>query len=128
MILILERDLDTFDALRRIITRPDQSLRRVGSADQLLATAAGSPPELFLIDLDPKDGDGLDLIRRIRRHKALRHIPVIAVSADGRRGIDLYMEIEDLGEGRLEYIAKPFDPDALHELVGTILVERKKAA
>ena len=46
-----------------------------------LAQAAGRNPDLTLLDLGLPDGDGLDVVRQVRRSAAT---PIIVISARGQ--------------------------------------------
>jgi CheY-like chemotaxis protein len=67
------------------------------------AQVAAAPPDLYIIDLDLPDTDGLTLARELTaQHPA----PVILVSAYGEA-----VEAETLAGAVQFYLAKPLDPD-----------------
>jgi two-component system catabolic regulation response regulator CreB len=66
-----------------------------------------SPPDLVLLDEGLPDGSGLDLCRELKRRWPL--LPVLLVTALPRSSIFG----EALAAGADDFIAKPFDPDAL---------------
>lgn len=59
--------------------------------------------ELLLLDLTLPDGQGLDLLRRLRVQGA--HLPVIITTAQDQVAI----RIEGLNSGADDYLVKPFD-------------------
>jgi DNA-binding response OmpR family regulator len=67
-------------------------------------------PSVVLVDHTLPDMSGLDLLERLRTHRASRHIPVMLVSGLAHRLVD-----RDHGADRV--LAKPFDIDVLLEQV-----------
>jgi DNA-binding response OmpR family regulator len=67
------------------------------------ATLAAAAFDLVLLDLGLPDGDGLDLIRRLRR--ASDTIPILVLTARG----GLSDRITGLDAGADDYLIKPFD-------------------
>ncbi|GEP95463.1 ATP-binding response regulator [Chitinophaga cymbidii] len=70
-------------------------------------------PDLIIMDMHMPRLDGYDTLRMIRQDPLLRHIPVIAVSADA------FSEQQEaaLSAGVNEYLTKPVNFDRLYELV-----------
>lgn len=66
-----------------------------------LMEATTRSPDLILLDLGLPDGDGLELVRRLRQWSAT---PIIVVSARGREAD----KIEALDAGADDYLTKPF--------------------
>jgi CheY-like chemotaxis protein len=90
--------------------------------------ASAVRPDLILMDLNMPEMDGLSAVRRIRQKSELAEIPVLANSADGMRGIDLFSDVKSLGRGYLEYIAKPLNLTTLAEQIEIALASVRIAA
>lgn len=71
--------------------------------DRLLA--AGTEPDLFLLDLSLPGEDGTSLMRRLKADKRWREVPVVALTAHAMEGD----EARALGDGFDGYITKPID-------------------
>lgn len=59
--------------------------------------------DLVILDLSLPDGDGIDLLREIRRNPTLADMPVMILSSDARFG----SRLEGLGVGADDYVGKP---------------------
>jgi two-component system, cell cycle response regulator DivK len=74
-------------------------------------------PDLILMDLSLPGVDGWEATRRLKADPALRHIPVIALSAHAMLGD----EERARQCGCDDYLSKPFDEERLFEKLRTFL-------
>jgi adenylate cyclase len=88
------------------------------SALELLGTAEF---DLVLLDLMMPDINGFDVLRRLKEDPAMRHIPVIMISALD----EIDSIVRCIEAGAEDYIAKPFDPVLLAARIDATL-ERKR--
>lgn len=79
--------------------------------DEGLRRAAQDRPDLILMDLSLPVVDGWEAARRLKSDEALRHIPIIALSAHAMVGD----EEKARRSGCDDYISKPLDEDLLFE-------------
>jgi CheY-like chemotaxis protein len=79
--------------------------------DEGLRRAALDRPDLILMDLSLPVVDGWEAARRLKSDEALRHIPIIALSAHAMVGD----EEKARRSGCDDYISKPLDEDLLFE-------------
>jgi DNA-binding response OmpR family regulator len=84
------------------------------NAEDALALARQTPPDLVLLDIGLPGMDGLDAIKRFKEQF---HVPVIFVTAR-RRNLD---EVVGLELGADDYITKPFDVDVLIAHIKAVL-------
>src|SRR6202042_3520480 len=90
-------------------------------AEALRATAA-SRPDLVLLDVMMPDGDGFEVVRRLRSSGP--EVPVIFLSArDGVRE-----RVAGLALGGDDYITKPFSLDEVLERIRAVLRRTGRAA
>ena len=61
---------------------PQVRLHSAETATEGLASIERIQPDVALIDINLPDGSGLDLCRRVRANPTLKHMPLIALSAD----------------------------------------------
>jgi CheY-like chemotaxis protein/two-component sensor histidine kinase len=74
-----------------------------------LELAAGSLPDVILLDLDLPDIPGVEVLRQLKASPSTQNIPVIIVTADATPGQNERL----LAEGAVSYVTKPFDVAAL---------------
>lgn len=66
-------------------------------------------PDVLLLDVVMPDIDGLTLLEQIKQEQALRHIPVIVLTASSESDVKL----RALELGAADFLAKPVDPSEL---------------
>ena len=85
-------------------------------------------PRLVLMDLNMPGMDGYQATRAIHAHRAGKKIPIVAVSADcAVYGFERWA----FDVGFIEFLAKPFEQEALLRIVTKVLtsgVESRRAA
>lgn len=64
-------------------------------------------PMMIFLDLSLCDAEEIDGVSAIRKHAELTAIPILASSPDGQHGIELFINIERFGPGKIEYLPKP---------------------
>ena len=82
---------------------------RVDAGQEMLAT---DPYDLILLDLNLRDGNGFDLLTHVREDLHLT-TPVIILSGMQQEA----NVVRGLGRGAVAFVAKPFDAQAILELV-----------
>jgi CheY-like chemotaxis protein len=80
-ILIVEDDDSVRKSLLRLLQSHGWTCVSVDNGTDALQAAILDPPTLVIIDLQLPGMSGADVVRTMRRHKALASIPVIALSA-----------------------------------------------
>ena len=74
-----------------------------------MEAAARERPDLILLDISLPEMDGWQVTRAIRSDEALKHIPIIAVTAHAMAGD----EDKAYEQGCNAYLSKPIDEDEL---------------
>ena len=85
--------------------------------DEGIQRAERDRPDLILMDLSLPVINGREATRRIKANEALRHIPIIALSAHAMTGD----EAKALQSGCDDYVSKPLDEDTLFEKLSKFL-------
>ncbi len=121
-ILVVEDHAETQELLRHNLQAAGFEARLCADGAQALALLSRWRPDLALLDLMLPGMDGLELCRRLKQDPALRHIPVIMLTARDAE-VDRVVGLE---LGAEDYVVKPFSP---RELVLRIkLVLRRSAS
>ena len=92
--------------------------RRAGNRSEVVAELRKAPsPDLILLDVELPDVSGFDILASVRRHPALKHIPIIMVTGKGtREGV-----MRALVAGANGYITKPFEVEPLMSSIKAVL-------
>ena len=81
----------------------------LADATQALATLGERRPDVLLLDLMMPQMSGFELLERMRADEALRHVPVIVLTAS----TDAETKLKALELGATDFLAKPVDPSEL---------------
>lgn len=74
-------------------------------------------PDLILLDIMLPGQNGLDVLRKIRNTKEIKHIPVIILSGK-KEELDIVLGLE---LGADDYVVKPFSPKILFSKIKAVL-------
>ncbi|HMN46520.1 MAG TPA: response regulator [Povalibacter sp.] len=113
-ILLAEDDVRNVFAISRVLEPHGALLEIARNGNEALATLERRKDiDLVLMDIMMPEMDGLEAMRRIRSHPALRNLPIIALTAkampdDRQRCLDA---------GANDYITKPIDIEKLLSLL-----------
>lgn len=113
--LVVEDDPGIASGLSDSLRRAGYAVDVCGSLDRAWAALSVEPFDVMLLDLGLPDGDGLDLLARVRRNTTRAEqwphpdMPVLIMTA--RDGVS--DRIGGLDGGADDYIVKPFDANEL---------------
>ena len=115
-VLVVEDEFAIADLLEMVLTDEGHRVLTAANGRQALERLAEGPrPDLVITDYMMPVLDGAGLLRAMRENEAQRDIPCIVMSsmpeANVRERID----------GYVAFVRKPFDLDAIVQLVATIL-------
>lgn len=102
-ILVIEDEPQLAELIREHLARSAFAVDLAGTLDEADSALATSVFDAVILDLNLPDGDGLDLLKRLR--KSGNTVPVLAATA--RDEID--ERIRGLNLGMDDYLTKPFD-------------------
>lgn len=117
LILVVDHQAEVLDEVATVLTGADFACRCCTTAEDAIAAAESSPPDLIISDVNLHGHSGLDMCKRIRENPALEEVPVMFLSSG--QVPDIIRRSDALGG--TYYLRKPFDPDVLLELIDTAL-------
>jgi two-component system cell cycle response regulator DivK len=115
-ILVVEDVEFNRDLIVQLLEEEYEILTATNGAEGL-EVARRERPDLILMDLSLPVMDGWEATRRVKADEALRHTPVIALSAHAMKGD----EDRARQSGCDDYLAKPLDEDLLFEKLAKFL-------
>jgi len=118
VILIVEDDPDQLALAHLRVAMAGYKVRVAGSVKAFLESMfEEGAPDLMLLDIELPDGNGFDILARMRRHKALGSLPVILLT--------IKSDPADIGKGLAlgadGYITKPYTKNLLADVVRAVL-------
>jgi len=110
-ILVVDDDPASRDLLRKVLATEGHQVATAADGREALAELARQPADLVVSDIRMPDLDGVQLLDRMQ--EAAPGVPVILVTAFG----DVEGAVEAIRRGAFDYLAKPYDVDAIRLLV-----------
>ena len=120
--IVIADDNNDMRAYLKSLLEPHAEVRACADGLSALAMVQADPPDLLLSDVMMPGLDGFGLIARIRADAALRHLPVLLLSA--RAGEEA--KVEGLRAGADDYLVKPFSPKELLARVQTQVAQGRE--
>jgi two-component system phosphate regulon response regulator PhoB len=117
-VLVVEDQADLRKLISLTLGTQGYTLAEAATAAQASALLDAESPDVVLLDVMlPGDMSGLDLCRRIKDDPRLCHTQVIVMTAADQAE----QRQRALQAGADHYVAKPFSPRVLRELVASLL-------
>jgi CheY-like chemotaxis protein len=110
LVLVVDDDPDILDSVCEILADEGYRVARARNGAEGLERLAAEQPGMVLLDLMMPVMDGATFARILREREEGPRLPVVLLSADGRR--ERALEV-----GADAFLPKPFDIDALLEQV-----------
>lgn len=88
---------------------------------QALDMMRAQPFDLALLDMTMPEMNGYEVLKHLRAEPALRHVPVIVISAQE----DIESVVQCIELGAQDYLVKPFNPVLLQARVGACLEKKR---
>lgn len=117
-ILIVEDDPDQLALADLRVSMAGYKVRVASSVHAFLqAMLDDGPPDLLLLDVDLPDGDGFEVLAKMRRHQSLNSLPIVLLTAKN--------EPSDIGKGLVlgadGYVTKPYTKNILADVIRRVL-------
>ena len=112
-VIVADDDKMIHGVLGFFMQQANFDVRSAFDGRRALEIAEADPPDIMILDGMMPKLDGFELLKLWHRHPKLAQIPVIMLTAKKE---DAGKE-NALGNGAVEYLTKPFSPDALVNLI-----------
>jgi PAS domain S-box-containing protein len=123
-VLVVEDEVETRDLVATVLTACGARVTATASADEALRQLPRVRPDVVVSDIGMPNGDGYELIRRLRTLDPAEGgatpaaaLTAAAATSDRRRALEAGFEV---------HVAKPFEPAHLARVVATLA--RRRAA
>ena len=118
IVLIVEDDPDQLALADLRVSMAGYKVRVASSVNGFLqAIVDEGAPDLLLLDIMLPDGDGFDVLAKMRRHQALGSLPIVMLTAK--------TDPADIGRGLVlgadGYITKPYTKNILADVIDRVL-------
>lgn len=113
-VLAVDDEVQILTALGRGLGRVGHEVVVARNAQDGLAAAAASSPDVILLDLRLPDLDGIEVVKRLRSWTS---VPILLLSGDGTERA----KVAALDAGADDFVDKPFSMDELRARVGAAL-------
>jgi two-component system cell cycle response regulator DivK len=121
-VLYIEDNLDNLILVRRVLRAAGFELLEATSAEEGIAMAEKHLPDLILMDINMPEMDGLTATMHLRENPALRHVPIVALTANVMRNVlDQVM-----ASGCDGYIVKPIHVDTFSDQILSFLKDGQR--
>ncbi len=124
-LLVVDDDPDIREFLFQALTYHGYEVSTAPGGWQALELVPQIGPDLILLDIKMPNIDGYEVIRRLKRNEATRHIPIIVITAspvDKERD-----KVRVLGMGAAQYITKPLSIDSLIREIKSAITGKRPA-
>jgi CheY-like chemotaxis protein/DNA-binding MarR family transcriptional regulator len=118
VVLIVEDDPDQLALADLRMTMAGYRVRVAQTANGFLQSMFDDgAPDLLLLDIELPDGDGFEILTRMRRHKVLSDLPIVLLTANN----DPQAIGRGLALGADGYVTKPYTKNILADVVRRVL-------
>jgi sigma-B regulation protein RsbU (phosphoserine phosphatase) len=120
-LLVVDDIKDNRDVLSRRLEREGYAVATADNGREALERLRADTFDMVLLDIMMPEMDGYEVLQCLKADKALRHIPVIMISALN----ELDSVVRCIGLGAEDYLPKPFNPTLLKARIGACLEKKR---
>lgn len=119
-LLIVDDDSELCEEIENLFRKYRYKVLSVGTSKEAKRILTENAIDLVLLDLRLPDGNGLDLVKKIK--KAREDVSIIVITGYG----SFTTAINAIRERVYDYISKPFDPEKLIKIVNQAALDQIK--
>ena len=120
-VLVVDDNEANRDLLSRRVGKMGHLVTTAETGAGALAEAEREAPDLILLDLLLPDMSGEEVLRQLRSHPVLRHVPVVMVSALD----EMETAVRCIEIGAVDFLTKPFNQVLLNARIGACLEKKR---
>jgi two-component system response regulator HydG len=122
-ILVVDDDTDIRLLLERYLSKKGFEMQTASTGSEAVQVGKNNPFDVILLDLKLPDGDGIDVMKKLKIFLPKSQVIFITGYSDVRTAV------KTLKEGAYEYVVKPLHPEEiLHTIKDAINVAKEKEA
>jgi DNA-binding NtrC family response regulator len=114
-VLVVDNEPVVVNSMRKTLVRKGFSVEAAYTLTEALTQILSQDYGLVLLDMRMPDGDGLDLLQKIKQKRPDLHVVIVT----GYASIDT--AVEAIRKGASDYVSKPFTPEELYRVAGLAL-------
>jgi CheY-like chemotaxis protein len=113
LVLVIDDSPTILKVVQLVLTKAGFSVDTASDGEEGIAHAAKQRPDLILLDFVMPKMNGYQVCRALAESPALKDIPVVLMSAKGDQVGERFVKVM----GIVDYITKPFSPEAITAVV-----------
>jgi len=114
-VLVVDDEAVVVNSIRKILTRKGFAIEEAFTCKDALAQVFAQDYDLVLLDMKMSDGNGLDVLQRIKAKRPDLRVVIVT----GYASVDT--AVEAIQKGASDYMPKPFTPDELYTMTNRVL-------
>lgn len=112
-VLVVDDNQQVRNLLSILLTDAGYQVDSCADGNEVLERIRNQAPDVVLMDLNMPEVDGFSALQQIKQDDAMRHIPVIMVTASGQR--QLFDQARDLGAA--DFVIKPWKDNEIEDRI-----------
>jgi DNA-binding NtrC family response regulator len=114
-VLVVDDEAVVVNSIRKTLSRKGYAIEEAFSCKDALAQAFSKDYDLVLLDMKMSDGNGMDVLQKIKAKKPELRVVIVT----GYASIDT--AVEAIQKGASDYMPKPFTPDELYSMTNRVM-------
>jgi DNA-binding NtrC family response regulator len=114
-VLVVDDEAVVANSIRKILSRKGFAIEEAFTCKDALGQVFANDYDLILLDMKMTDGNGLDVLQKIKVKKPNQRVVIVT----GYASVDT--AVEAIQRGASDYMPKPFTPDELYAMTNRVL-------
>jgi CheY-like chemotaxis protein len=121
-ILVIDDSPTILKVVQLVLTKAGYQVNTAADGDVGVAAARERKPDLILLDFVMPKMNGYQVCRALAEEEGLKDVPVVLMSAKGDQIGERFVKVM----GIVDYITKPFSPEAITAVVGHTIAKHRE--